>query len=1201
MVEPTSTPAPGERALAAEQAALKRVATLVARETNPSKVLAAAAREVAELLGAQTAIIARYEADGTASVLGGYGEQSFQPGTVWRLDGPSAAAEVRRTGKPARWADSGGPDDGDTLAAARRMGLRSSIGVPITVDGNVWGVIVVATTLDVPIEESAEARLVDFTELVGIAIANTETREETRRLADEQAALRRVATLAARDTDPAAIFFAVAEEVANLIGVPAISLIRFEEDGAASKLAGWGSSPLAVGERWIPEGVGIVGEVMRTGQSARVDDYTAVKGPYARALREAGIRAGVGAPILVDGSTWGVILAFSTDAQLPPGSERRLVAFTELVETAIARTQARDDLRHLADEQAALRRVATLIARQVTPGEVFAAVAEEVARTLHVPLTAVVRFERDGTATQVGAWGAENPFPVGTNWLLDEASVSGTVARTGVPARVEDYAEVPGEISTRLALEAGIRTAVGVPVLVDAEPWGLIMALSTEEHALESDVEVRLAAFTELIATAISNAQARDQVTVFVREQEALRRVATLAAAGAPPQNVFDAVVEEVRVLLDLSTVALTRYEPDNTILIVAVSGGSHPFQIGTRWPVEGLPVASVIRESRSAAHIDEYVTQDATVGTAIRKGGIRSGVGAPIIVDGQVWGSISAASIDGPLAPGTEYRLTAFTELIATTVLNALARDELRALADEQAALRRVATLVAEGAGSPAIYDAICQETAAVIGATSVNLARFTADRFNLTVAGWSLRDTHIPTGTRLPIEGGTINELVYEHAAPARIESYDLAQGALADLIRERGIESEVATPVIVNGRPWGILVAGWDTDGPPPDGAEQRLARFAELVATAVSNAATRSELIASRARIVTAGDDARRRIERNLHDGTQQRLVALGLDLQTVRAGLGTADDGAQTELERIGHELEAVLEDVRELSRGLHPALLSQAGLRPSLRALARRSPIPVSLEIDVHERPAESIEIAVYYVVSEALTNAAKYSHAENVAVAVTTDDNRLRATIEDDGVGGAEASGGSGLVGLIDRVEALGGRFSIESPPREGTRIAIDLPLSPPDSEAIVAPAAAPPHSHELAHIADPGTLLSALAHILGALYIVDARGHIRYLNKSALGILGYDHETQLLGRGSHDTIHHSRPDGQSFPASECPLLRPRVTGETVRVAADWFIRQDGSFVPVSYVSGPLVLADGRGAVVLFSERTTGVPARPS
>lgn len=1020
-------------------------------------------------------------------------------------------------------------------------------------------------------------------------------------LAAEQAALRRVATLAARDTDPATIFSAVAEEVANVIGVPAISLVRFERDGSATKIAGWGSSPLEVGTRWVPDGGGIIGEVMRTGQPARVADYSRVDSAYAQGLRETGIRSGVGVPISVDGATWGAILAFSTGDTLSDYGEERLVAFTELVETAIAGAQARADLRHLADEQAALRRVATLIAQQVTPADVFAAVAEEVAQTLQVPLTAVVRFERDGTATQVGAWGAENPFPVGTNWALDEASVSGTIARTGAPARVEDYAEVPGEISTRLALEAGIRTAVGVPVLVDAEPWGLIMALSTEEHALEADVEARLAAFTELIATAISNAQARDQLTVFVREQEALRRVATLAAAGAPPQDVFDAVVEEVRVLLDLSTVALTRYEPDNTILIVAVSGGSHAFQIGTRWPVEGLPVASVIRESRTAAHIDEYVTQDETVGTAIRKGGIRSGVGAPIIVDGHVWGSISAASIDGPLAPGTEYRLTAFTELIATTVLNALARDELRALADEQAALRRVATLVAEGAGSPAIYDAICQETAAVIGAASVNLARFTADRFNLTVAGWSLRDTHIPTGTRLPIEGGTINELVYEQTAPARVESYDHAQGALADLIRERGIKSEVATPVVVDGRPWGILVAGWDTDGAPPEGAERRLARFAELVATAVSNAATRSELIASRARIVTAGDDARRRIERNLHDGTQQRLVALGLDLQTVRAQLGDIDDSAQTNLARIGHELEAVLEDVRELSRGLHPALLSQAGLRPSLRALARRSPIPVTLEIDVDERPAESIEIAVYYVVSEALTNAAKYSHAEDIIVRVTTLDNRLRATIEDDGVGGAEASGGSGLVGLIDRVEALGGRFSIESPPRQGTRIAIDLPLSPPDSEPVVAPATGTPHGHELAHIADPGTLLSALAHILTALYVVDARGQIRYLNETALEILGYDQETQLLGRGSHDTIHHSHPNGQPFPASECPLLRPRVTGETVRVATDWFIRQDGSFVPVSYVSGPLVLADGRGAVVLFSERTTATPEDPS
>jgi len=279
--------------------------------------------------------------------------------------------------------------------------------------------------------------------------------------------------------------------------------------------------------------------------------------------------------------------------------------------------------------------------------------------------------------------------------------------------------------------------------------------------------------------------------------------------------------------------------------------------------------------------------------------------------------------------------------------------------------------------------------------------------------------------------------------------MDSYEEASGALGTLIRERGIRSEVGAPVIVNGHVWGALIACTDADKPLPASAETRLSGFTELLATAVSNAATSTQLLASRARLVAAGDDARRRIERDLHDGTLQRLVSLGLDLQTVQASLPRELGHAHDDLARIGRELESVLEEVRELSRGLHPALLTQGGLHPALRALARRSPIRVELEVEMDSRPPEPIEIATYYVVSEALTNAAKHANPSSVTVVVTASRDKLRATIEDDGIGGAEVGAGSGLLGLIDRVEALGGQLAVDSPRGQGTRIAIELPLS--------------------------------------------------------------------------------------------------------------------------------------------------------
>jgi signal transduction histidine kinase len=547
--------------------------------------------------------------------------------------------------------------------------------------------------------------------------------------------------------------------------------------------------------------------------------------------------------------------------------------------------------------------------------------------------------------------------------------------------------------------------------------------------------------------------EAERDLDAFMQEQAALRRVATIAAHGAEPIEVFRAVVNEVMLLLDLPVVALTRYEPDGMVLMVA-SGGDHPFKEGTRWPVDGLPVAAEVLETRQTAYMETYVTEHPVTEGPIREGRVRSGLAVPIIVDNSVWGTISTASTDRPLRPDTEERLIGFTELVAGVVLNAQARDELRRLAEEQAALRRVATLVAEGAAAPVIYDAICTETRAVTGANSVHLLEFLHDGTGRILAVAGEHASHTSASARLPVDETSLG-MLRDLVAAARIDGDGEAATALAKSLRERGVSADLAVSVVVDGTDWGALVADWHADGGPPVDVSHRLSRFADLVATAVANAAAHSELIASRLRIVNAADEARRRVERDLHDGAQQRLVALSLDLDRIGASFVEDQPDARSDLEVVRRELDGVLEDLRELSRGLHPAILSESGLGPSLRALARRSPIPAEVDVDVPARPAPAIEVAVYYVVSEALANVAKHARASAVGISVHATEGWIHTTIKDDGVGGARHGTGSGLVGLMDRVVALGGRLELDSPPGGGTRLEVDLPTQVPDGSS--------------------------------------------------------------------------------------------------------------------------------------------------
>jgi signal transduction histidine kinase len=275
--------------------------------------------------------------------------------------------------------------------------------------------------------------------------------------------------------------------------------------------------------------------------------------------------------------------------------------------------------------------------------------------------------------------------------------------------------------------------------------------------------------------------------------------------------------------------------------------------------------------------------------------------------------------------------------------------------------------------------------------------------------------------------------------------MNSHEHAAGSAATLIRDLGLRSGVGAPIIVDGRLWGSAIVGSSRVQPPPPDTEARLADFAELVATAIANAEARGELMASRARIVTAADEARRRIERDLHDGAQQRLVALGLRVRSLEASL-PADGALKREIADLGDALAAANEELRQMSHGIHPAVLSRGGLRPALRSLGRRAAVRVDLNITIEKRLPESVEVAAYYIVAEALTNAIKHANATLVTVTAQADDECLRVSVADDGVGGANP-GGSGLIGLKDRVEALRGRLHLTSYDHHGTTLSAEIP----------------------------------------------------------------------------------------------------------------------------------------------------------
>jgi signal transduction histidine kinase len=700
-----------------------------------------------------------------------------------------------------------------------------------------------------------------------------------------------------------------------------------------------------------------------------------------------------------------------------------------------------DDLHRSAAEQAALRRVATLVARGAARTEIFEALVTEVGLLIPATDAALVRLHSDETVTMIGRWNETDGYQdIGVVHPFGSGTLARLIWEHQRPSRITSYAGAPGSLAEMIR-SWGWRSSVGAPVTVDGHVWGLTAVGSTNDQTLPPGTEEQLAAFTDLLATAIANEQSREELEQLAAEQAALRRVAELAAHDALPGDVLETVVAEAAGLVGVAFTTLLRFEPDGATEVVAIHDPPEGVTVGMRAPGDGDGATQRVWRTRRTARADRLSSMTGAWPQVAASRGFSSSAAAPILAEDRLWGALVAAG-RGPLPVRIEEQLSRFAELAGTAIASSQARAVVQALADEQAALLRVAERVARAEPPDEVFAAVAAEAQQLLGGQPMTLTRFEDDAALVVV---SRSGGPAPPGTRIAYVSDTLPDRVRRAARAVRVDDYSNETDAA--LAREFGLAAAVAAPIEVESRVWGMLTAT-SADGPLEREVEHRLQRFANLAGTAVSNAASHAQLIASRARVLSTADETRRRLQRDVHDGTQQRLVQTVITLKLARQAIAEGDVPASVDrIEEALKHAQLATDQLRELVSGILPSALTRRGLRGGVQSLLADLPLPVEAVIDVPRLPAQ-VETTAYFVVAEALTNVVKHAHASQARVLARVSADAVHIEVDDDGVGGAQAGTGSGLTGLFDRVEACGGTLRIDSPMGQGTTVEAMVPI---------------------------------------------------------------------------------------------------------------------------------------------------------
>ncbi len=719
----------------------------------------------------------------------------------------------------------------------------------------------------------------------------------------------------------------------------------------------------------------------------------------------------------------------------------RMSQCVRLARSAIAVTRAVTGTRHIVQSQAALRRVTAIVAAGEPPQTVFEAVTAEASALMGDALIALTKYEGGGSDSVVVAQTGGH-VRVGARLHLTGDGIATRMWRSGCSERIDDYTSIA---ATPMAMDLGVRAVVAVPVTVDGGLWGTL-SISSRTDPLPTGTEDRLAQFATIVAAAVVSAAARESFHALADEQAALLRVAALVAHRAGEDEIFEAVATEAARLIHDEPTTLVRYEGDRTFAVLAHRNGPAP--VGTRVtvPVDDAGTLDEMMRTLKPARLDRY-DLFANRTYSRRDFGVGSSVSVPIIVNGRLWGALGTLNEGRRLPVDTEERLGKFAELVASALANVEAQAELERFAARQVALRRVAELVAGGAALPEVFDAVATEASNILGESAASLFEF--DGTHCTVVATC--HSSVPVGFRSRADGDSAGARVMRARRPCRFST--LADTASAEHARQFNVGAMVAVPIFVEGRLWGGLSTTTPGD-PPPTDAEDRLAEFAKLAAAAIANAENKEKLRASRARVVATADEVRQRLQRDVHDGAQQRLVQTVLSLKLGLDAVDRGEDTVDLMREALEHAERATVE-LRDIVHGILPVSLARGGLRAGIDSLVTAAAVPVDLDLiaQPHGRLPRDVEVTAYFVVAEALTNVVKHAHATRARVTLAGSESELVVEVADDGVGGANPRGGSGLTGLSDRVDALNGTLTLTSAADAGTTLRVVLPV--PDTRS--------------------------------------------------------------------------------------------------------------------------------------------------